>query len=68
MDHLDAHDYTIEVCQDCGAQLDRYGNGRCPVDQSHWSSGGMIVHVLARPDSEQDKWYKSSRVPDGVKA
>ncbi len=50
----DPYDYTLEVCAVCGAQLDRTGNGRCPVDRSHWRVGGMIVRVVPRADDEQD--------------
>lgn len=52
---MDHHDYTVEVCIECGAQLDRSGNGRCPVDRSHWSRGGMVVRVVARPPMQQDR-------------
>lgn len=48
------HDYTIEVCVRCGAQLDRSGNGRCPVDRRHWEGGGIILRLVARPVDEQD--------------
>jgi hypothetical protein len=59
----DPHDYTIEVCIECGAQLNRGGNGRCPVAPEHWSRGGMVVRVVARPDEEQDVIYqRHSRV------
>lgn len=57
------HDYTIEVCKECGAQLDRSGNGRCPVDRGHWKYGGMLVRVIARPASEQDRYFRVGRIP-----
>lgn len=63
----DPYDYTLEVCRVCGAQLDRVRNGRCPVDRAHWSAGGMVTRVLARPDSEQDRHYKPSVVPAKAK-
>lgn len=66
----DPHDYTIEVCIECGAQLDRYGNGRCPVTESHWSRGGMVMRVVARPDVQQDVVYQrhARAVPSEAKA
>lgn len=48
------HDYTIECCMECGAQLDRSGNGRCPVSRAHWSRGGFVVRVQPRPVTEQE--------------
>lgn len=59
----DPYDFTIEVCQVCGAQLNRSGNGRCPVAPEHWSAGGMVVRVLARPDADQDRLYRPGRIP-----
>lgn len=64
------HDYTIEVCIRCGAQLDRSGNGRCPVDRAHWSAGGMVVRVIARQLDDQDDriaWRRYSCIPDSAK-
>lgn len=54
MAERDPHDYTLEVCKACGAQLDRYRSGRCPVSEAHHRYGGMVVRVVARPDVEQD--------------
>jgi hypothetical protein len=59
----DAHDFTIECCAVCGAQLDRSGNGRCPVSRDHWSVGGMVVRVVPRPDDEQDRYYRRGVIP-----
>lgn len=51
---LDPHDYTIEVCIICGCQLNRGTRaGRC-VNEEHWSAGGMVVRVQARPIEDQD--------------
>jgi hypothetical protein len=57
------HDFTIECCCVCGAQLDRSGNGRCPVSRDHWKSGGMVVRVLARPAAEQGKHFRRGVIP-----
>lgn len=65
------HDYTIEVCADCGAQLDRYRNGRCPVSEAHWRTGGMVVRVIARPLDEQDDRAtvrRFTRIPEDAHA
>lgn len=49
----DIHDYTIEVCAICGCQLGRGTRaGRCE-NRDHWYTGGMVVHVIALPLSEQ---------------
>lgn len=44
---------TVEVCGKCGAQLSRYGNGRCPVSRDHWNTGGLMVKVMPMPAGEQ---------------
>lgn len=64
----DPHDYTIEVCQECGAQLSRSGNGRCPIDRAHWRIGGMVVRVVARPDRQQDRHFRPGVIPAGSAA
>jgi hypothetical protein len=60
------HDYTIEVCRDCGRQLDReHGakpSGRCP-DPGHAQHAPMTVRVIARPDTEQNSFFRRGRIP-----
>jgi hypothetical protein len=64
---LDPYDYAIEVCTICGAQLDRiHGTGpslRCVTDD-HSRHGAMVVHVLARPDEQQDPFFRRGVIPD----
>lgn len=57
---LHPHDYTIEVCIRCGAQLSRNTTaGRCP-NRAHWGDGGMVVRVAPRP-LEQQTWHATKR-------
>lgn len=54
----DPLDFIIEVCRICGCQLgpgvgSRTVTGRC-VELSHWSSGGVVMRVIARHPVEQD--------------
>lgn len=74
--------YTIEVCGVCGGPLsNRFmsagfgsdpGTGRCATSRDHWSTGGVLLDVVALPASEQGtgwperrNWYPK-RLPVGV--
>jgi hypothetical protein len=67
----DPLDWYIEICAICGCQLGpgvgtRTNTGRC-IHPEHHSTGGIVVRVLARPISEQDRPAESrlDRITEG---